>query len=328
MIVFTRRPFNGNRILFRYNSQDFLILRSDYGGGYQGGQSKRKMDRYFVVLIRDVFRSIRIRTVMWIFGRCFPRVVALASSSNTFTTRITRTNGDETGRQIDKSVARSTFFMRLLRSNFCQDSVARSAIFKRGQRGFTRDIRHMFRHNDVSRRFQFRLLSLLRDNRTMNIMCGPGLVQISIRRNDLILRAWCIDGRKTRLTNSRGWGSRGVGSLLFVSGLRLLAGQFFISNFRSRFRGLYARTTLFTLDATFFGGLIVASNLGRYSVIFLFMDASFTYCTRAFYRFLCSIIVAFIGLLTRCIRVLHYLHFFASSGRIRSVIRCIQDRLL
>lgn len=220
MIIFARRTFNGNRILFRNNTQDFLIFRCHYGRRDKCGQGKWKMYRDLVVLIRNVFGSIRLRNLMRILRRSFPRIITFTSSSNVLHVRVIRTNGDKARREVHQRMTRTTFVMRFLRSNLCQDSITSGTIFKRCERRLTRDIRHMFRHGNVSSRLQLRILSFFRYNRTMNIMSGARLIQVSIRRDHLVLRARSIYRRETRFPNSGCWCSRSIwytGCLFVVS---------------------------------------------------------------------------------------------------------------
>lgn len=72
----------------------------------------------------------------------------------------------------------------------------------------------------------------------------------------------------------------------------------------------------------------MASNLRSNRIVFLFRNASFATRARAFNRCIRRIIIAFIGLSTRLIRIFYDLVFEASSRRIRSMIGSVKDGLL
>lgn len=208
MIIFIRCSFNCLRITFRDDAKDILVLRCYHGGRDKGGESKRQVDRYLVILFGNVFGSIRAGILMWILRRSFARVITFTSSSNVFNTRFIGINGYKARRKINECVARSTLIVGLFRSNLCQNGVTSSTVLKRDKRCLIGDVRHVFRNYHVSGRFKLRFFGLFRYNVSMNIMGRAGTFQICVGCDNFILRTRCVNGRKTRFANSWGWCSR------------------------------------------------------------------------------------------------------------------------
>lgn len=179
---------------------------------------------------------------MGILRRGLSRIIAFLGSSNVLHARFIRINGYEARRQINECVARTTIFVGLLWSNFRKDSITSSTILQRCQGSLVRDVRYMFCHNDVSSRLQLRFTSFFRLNRTMTIMRGTRTLKVRVMRNSFVFGARCVNGRKTRFSNSWGRCFRTL-FLLFISSFRLLTRTFFIGRLRCLFSRVKVRTT-------------------------------------------------------------------------------------